>query len=544
MKPFLTLHHPATAKSWYDQGLWQDDTFYDLMVNHAARHPRSLALRDGRVSLSWAEIKAWTDIVATDLVARGLGKGDRLSIWMSNRVETIITFLACSRLGLACNPSLHRNFTCEDVVTLLTQLGSKVLLTEPGWGADRRNPNFKALLKELPFLDAVYEPENFPAASSTAARPLMPEQAGDPDCVTYLAFTSGTTGQPKCVMHSANSLLSNARDLARDWGLTSEANILSLSPLSHHIAWVAVGQWLVSGCKLITDDPPKGTSSFDWLLETKATYVMGVPTRAIDILAQCRQRKLETLGDVTVFYMAGSSIPPAVAESLVRMGIKPQNVYGMTENSSHQYTQKDDDLMILTTTCGRGGPAYEVKIFDTENPDREVAQGEVGQIAGRGAALMLGYYANQSATETGFNRDGWFLSGDLGSIDPRGNLSVEGRLKDLIIRGGHNINPSTIEALALRHPAIYKAAAFPMADERLGERVCLAIQGSVDADAVLAHLAAEGLSKYDMPEYFLTMEAFPLTASGKILKRELVNMAKRGEISPCRVQFEAIKESL
>jgi acyl-CoA synthetase len=215
----------------------------------------------------------------------------------------------------------------------------------------------------------------------------------------------------------------------------------------------------------------------------------------------------------------------------------------MTENSSHQYTHREDEFDVIVNTCGRGGNSYEVRIFDPVDSNVEVAQGVVGQIGGRGGALMLGYFGNQEATAASFNDSGWFLSGDLGSLDAHGNLKIEGRLKDLIIRGGHNIYPAEIEALALRHALVDKAAAFPVADERLGEKVCLAIIGSAGVQELLHHLAVEGLSKYDMPEYFLRMEKFPLTASGKVLKRELVTMAKRGDVEPVAIRFQAKKES-
>ena len=538
MKPFLTLHHPAKAKAYYEQGLWHEETFHGLLAQNAERRPDAPALRDGRVSLTWAETLDWVDAVAAEFAGQGLSAGDRISIWMSNRTEAIITFLACSRLGIACNPSLHRTYTCEEIVSLLTRIKASALVTEPGWGADRDAVDFASMLGGLPFLKAVYEPDNFPGRG--VCNPPAPVR--DPDVVAYLAFTSGTTGAPKCVMHSANTLLANARDLARDWGLDHNARLLTLSPVSHHIAWVAVGQWLLTGCQLITDDAPPGSSRLDWIVETGATYLMGVPTHAIDILADQERRGLARLGDVGVFYMAGSLIPPVVAEALVRQGIKPQNVYGMTENSSHHYTHQDDDFTTWTTTCGRGGPAYEVRIFDPEDADRPLPAGRIGQIGGRGAALMLGYYGNQETTQASFNRGGWFLSGDLGSLDDRGNLKFEGRLKDQIIRGGHNIFPARIEALAHRHDDIEKAAAFPVPDARLGERVCLAVIGSPSAENVLRHLAAEGLSKYDMPEYFLCMHAFPLTASGKILKRELAEMVKRGDVSPQPVRYRSKEE--
>jgi acyl-CoA synthetase len=156
---------------------------------------------------------------------------------------------------------------------------------------------------------------------------------------------------------------------------------------------------------------------------------------------------------------------------------------------------------------------------------------------------MLGYFNNQTATESSFNRSGWFMSGDLGRFDADGNLQIVGRKKDLIIRGGHNIHPSDIENLVLKHPAVVKAAAYPVADVRLGERVCLAViareGAAIDGPGMLEHLHGAGLSKYDMPEYFIALDAFPLTASGKILKRELVEMTTAGRIKPEPVRFRS-----
>ena len=501
----------------------------------------ALCLRDGSRALTWRELHLRVDALAETLSGLGLVPGDRVSMWMGNRIEAVTTFLACARNGYACNPSLHRTYSSGEIRGLLEHLSSRVLLTQAGWGADGARSDLEGALAGLPDLVCILYPDDLPAAlSEPSALPVW----DDPDSVRYLAFTSGTTGPPKCVMHSDNTLLANARDMVRDWSHGPETVLLTLSPLSHHIAWVAVAQWLLAGCMLVLDDPPPGLTRLDWLIETGATYVMGVPTHAIDILAEQRRRGIARLGQVCVFYMAGAPIPPSVGEAFVAQGIKPQNVYGMTENSSHQYTYPVDDAATIIRTCGRGGPAYQVRIFDPVDPDKEAPIGTVGQIGGKGAALMLGYFGNQEATENSFNRDGWFLSGDLGSLDEAGNLTIEGRLKDLIIRGGHNIYPAHIEALALRHPAVEKAAAFPVADERLGEKVCLAVIGEIEAAVLLAHLGGEGLSRYDMPEYFLRLDAFPLTASGKILKRELVVMAQRGDIAPIPVRFDASRSEM
>ena len=538
MRPFLTMHHPAAAQRYYDQGVWKSDTFHALMTRQAAERPDSLALQDGRRALTWGELSRWVDGVAADLRGQGLAGGDRVSIWMSNRAEAVVMFLACAREGIACNPSLHRTFTCSEIGTLLQRLNARALLTEPGWGADRSRVDFDKVLAGVTSLRAVYTPDTMPTPGANDSPPCS-----DPDKVAYLAFTSGTTGNPKCVMHSDNSLLANARDLVRDWSHRPDTVLLSLSPLSHHIAWVGVAQWLLAGCRLVTNDPPAGKTVLDWIVETGATYVMGVPTHAMDVLAQQKARGIERLGKVAVFYMAGAPIPPSVAAGFVAQGIQPQNIYGMTENSSHQYTHPDDDTEISVTTCGRGGPGYEVRLFDATDRDGPVAVGQVGEIGGRGGALMLGYFDNQAATESSFNRDGWFMSGDLGVLDARGNLKVVGRSKDLIIRGGHNIYPAHVEALALRHAQVARAACFPVTDERLGERVCIAVTGSVVADELLSHLGREGLSKYDMPEFFVRLDEFPLTASGKILKRNLVEMVKRGELAPEPIRFQPTEGS-
>lgn len=534
MRPYLTLHHPAQSRRYYAQGAWQDETLYALLARHAAARPDAPALQDGRRHLSFGEVLAWVDGVAADLRARGLRGGDRVSVWMSNRVEAVILLLACSREGFACNPSLHRTQTCAEIGLLLQRLSACAFLTEEGWGADRAVGDLDAALAGVPSLRVRYTPETFPGPG-----PAPGPAVTDPDKVTYLAFTSGTTGVPKCVMHSDNTLLANGRELVRDWGHGPETVLYSLSPLSHHIAWVGVAQWLAAGCLFVADDPPAGMSRLDFIVATGATYVLGVPTHAMDIQAEQARRGIARLGQVKVFYMAGAPIPPIVAQTFLDQGIAPQNIYGMTENSSHQYTHPADDEQTVTTTCGRGGGAYEVRIFDPADEDRELAPGEIGQIGGRGAALMLGYFDNQTATEGSFNRDGWFLSGDLGALDERGNLRIEGRLKDLIIRGGHNIYPAHIEALALRHPVVERVACYPVADERLGERVCIAVLGPVEPDDLLAHLARVGLSKFDMPEYFLPVDTFPLTPSGKILKRVLVDETRQGALSPIPIRYRA-----
>jgi acyl-CoA synthetase len=217
----------------------------------------------------------------------------------------------------------------------------------------------------------------------------------------------------------------------------------------------------------------------------------------------------------------------------------------MTEGGSHASTLRTDDFDTMVSTvgkaCGRERPCYEFSLWRTDDRDTPAEPGTLGELAGRGPAFMLGYFANQEATERSFNRHGWFMSGDLARTRADGNIEILGRSKDLIIRGGHNIYPLEIENLVLRHPRIIKAAAFPVQDPRLGEKVCLAVvprEGEVvGAEEMLQHLAAAGLSRLDMPEYFLTLETFPLTPSGKILKRALTERVRAGDLAPQPVRY-------
>ncbi|MFG1347973.1 class I adenylate-forming enzyme family protein [Xanthobacter autotrophicus DSM 431] len=556
--PLLTLLNPTTARAFYDRGLWCEETLYMVVARHAAERPDAYALRDRRHRLTWAQLKTWVDAVAADLHAAGLAQGDRVAIWLPSRVETLVTFLACSRNGYVGILSLHQNHTVNEVSILLERCGARAFAGQPGYGADAaQNDIFLRLtasgaMRRIYALEPLDRPEAplpegaaaFPQPASGVAPPPV---ATDPDKVVYIAFTSGTTGQPKALMHSDNTLLANGRAMVEDWGHGAQTILYCLGPLSHHLAIVGVEQALAAGCEYVTNDLPKGTSALDRLIETGATYVMGVPTHAIDIQQEATARGLDRLGAVEVFYMSGASIAPEVARRFLDYGVIPQNTYGMTEGGTQTTTLRSDSFETMVGTvgqgCGRANPCYELKVFRADDHDTPATPGDVGELGGRGAALMLGYFANQDATEAAFNRHGWLMSGDLARTDQAGNIVIVGRAKDIIIRGGHNIYPVEIESLVLRHPDVAKAAAFPMPDARLGEKVCLAViptaGRTVNGTQLLEHLAAEGLSKFDMPEYFMAVEALPMTAGGKILKRALVEQAKAGEIEAEPVRYRA-----
>ena len=553
MNTTLTLLSPERVHGHYAAGYWRHDTIYSLARLHAARTPDAPAFRDRYQRVSYRDLVASADALAADLHRRGLRRGQRVAVWLPGRLEVAIALLACSRNAYVLCPSLHRDHTVADVVALLRQMRAGALIYQAGYGADADTTDAAATLGGVASLRHVYAVPHVAATRSPMApfdgmldappgRFADPAPVADPDSVVYLAFTSGTTDAPKGVMHSDNTILANSRVFTADWGIGAESVLYTMSPLSHNLGLGALVNALLAGAELVVHDLPRGESLLDRLLETRSSFLVGVPTHAVDLLSELQARKSARLPHLNGFRISGAAASGDVVDRLLAYGIRPQSGYGMTEAGSHNYTLPDDDPALVTGSSGRAAPGYELKIWRQDDPDREAVIGEVGQIGGRGASLMLGYFNNQAATESSFNTSGWFMTGDLGWLDENGYVRVTGRKKELIIRGGHNIYPGKLESLAMGHAAVRRAAAVPVADERLGEKVCLAVMlhgdATVTAQDLLRHLDASGLSRYDMPEYYLLLDDIPLTASGKILKRALVERIASGDLAPVPVRWQ------
>lgn len=541
----LTLLSRRRLDETYASGHWRDDTIFSLVMRHAQANPDRIAIRDRSDALTYSELAARAEALSRDLFRSGVRQGQRVAVWLSSRIETAIALVACSRGGYVCCPSLHRDHTVGDIVELMNRMRAAAFIGEIGYGADASRRDVFAILDQVPTLKSIFrlsavgseEGDGLPQATSDDGDVVNT----DPNIVLYLAFTSGTTGRPKGVMHSDNTLLANARAMIADWQFDARSVVYTMSPLSHNLGLGSLIMALAAGGEVVVHDLPRGASALDRIIEVGATFIVGVPTHAMDLLSEMKARKISSPGAVRGFRISGASAPREVIAELIETGVVPQSGYGMTEAGSHHYTRMDDDADRVVQTSGRSCDGYEVRIFSTDDIDAEMPIGEAGQIGGRGASLMLGYFDDQSANDEAFNADGWFMTGDLGRLDKDGYLEITGRKKDLIIRGGHNIYPARIENLAMQHPGVARAAALPVPDRRLGEKVCLAVMlrpsSVVTPDEILAHLDRCGLSRYDMPEYFLRLDEIPLTASGKILKRDIAAQIVEGKIVPSPVRF-------
>jgi acyl-CoA synthetase len=541
----LTLLSRRRLDETYASGHWRDDTIFSLVQRQARINPARIAIRDRSGALTYSDLAARAEALSCDLYKSGVRQGQRVAVWLSSRIETAVALVACSRGGYVCCPSLHRDHTVGDIIELMNRMRAAAFIGEIGYGADASRRDIFASLDQVSTLKSVFK---LAAVGSQDGTGLPQATAGgsdmvntDPNIVVYLAFTSGTTGQPKGVMHSDNTLLANARAMIADWQFDERSVIYTMSPLSHNLGLGSLIMALAVGGELVVHDLPRGASTLDRMIEVGATFIVGVPTHAMDLLGEMKARKMTSPGAVRGFRISGASAPREVIAELIETGVLPQSGYGMTEAGSHHYTRMNDGADRVVQTSGRACDGYEVRIFSNDDADVEMPVGEAGQIGGRGASLMLGYFDDQSANDDAFNADGWFMTGDIGRVDKDGYLQITGRKKDLIIRGGHNIYPARIENLAMQHPGVARAAALPVPDQRLGEKVCLAVMlrpgSAVTPDEVLAHLDRSGLSRYDMPEYFLKLDEIPLTASGKILKRDIVSQIVEGKIVPSPIRF-------
>ncbi|MEW1821483.1 class I adenylate-forming enzyme family protein [Arthrobacter sp. NPDC080031] len=543
----LTRLDLPQAREYYAAGYWQDETIYGRARKAATNFPDKVAVMERSRNISYRSLLDAADRLAAHLADAGLTSGDRVAIWLPSRAEVAAALLACSRNGYIACPSLHRDHTVGDVITLMERIGAKAFIGQPGYGADSdradifsRMDDVESVRVRIPLEPAGSDEVLFPDCRP-GARDDVPH--GDPESIVYLAFTSGTTGQPKGVMHSSNTMLAPVRALAVDWNLDADMVIYSLSPLSHNLGFGAMLLALTGGGSLVAHDLARGQSVARRIAETGSTFVFGVPTHAIDLLAELERGDIESLPELKGFRISGAAIPGDVAARLIAAGVVPQSGYGMTEAGSHHYTLPDDSAERIVGSSGRPFAGHDVRILDREDASLDVPPGTIGQIAGRGPSVMLGYFDNQAATESSFTADGWFLTGDLGWADEDGYIRITGRKKDVIIRGGHNIFPAKIENLASRFDAVGKAAAIPVPDDRLGERVCLVVTraglSDPEPDELLRFLDREGLSKYDMPEFLQVVDSIPLLPSGKLDKRQLITRLHSGEMTPTPIRFTA-----
>ena len=535
-----TLLTAETTKKFTDAGYWGSDTIYALLDDAARAKPGKTAVIDRDVRLTFAEVKQRADRLAAALYGLGIRPGDVVAVQLPNSKEIIDCYFAIAKLGAVIMP-IHLPFRKHELDFMLQFTGAKLLIVPDVFGGF----DFRVMVKELrrgnpalSELPAVVVGD--PAEDMHSWQDLMTtphEQrhatavdgiAVDANDVFGLLFSSGTTAAPKGVMHSHNTLMFDAKTAAELFGVLPDDVVLILSPLTHGVGFT-MGLFCAfsQGATVVCVDKFSGAEVLRLVEEERVTYAAAVPTMLIDILAAYDEhpRDVSTLRTIPT---AGAPIPSETVRKVkAKLGARVTAAYGMTEDMVLTTTRLDDPPDVLAETVGSALPGCSVRVVGGDLND--VAPGEVGELLHYGPNLCLGYYDNPELNRQTFLADGYCRSGDLGALREDGNVVIVGRLKDMYIRGGKNVYPAEVEGVLYRHPRVEKVAIVGLPHDRLGEIGCAFVSTTdgqeLAIDEITSFLDECGVAKFMWPERVQTISSFPMTPTGKILKRELKDTA-------------------
>ena len=536
---------PRRAQS-VAQGFWHNRTINDDLDACVANCPDKLALtavqaESGTVTrFTYRELAAMADRVAVGLARLGVGRNDIVACQLPNWWQFTVTYLACSRIGAVMNPLMHI-FRERELSFMLKHGEAKVLIVPKLFRGFDYEAMVTALQPSLPDLQHIVvvngEGNNsFEALLSGPAWELSGEADAilstdrpGPDDVTQLIYTSGNTGEPKGVMHTANTVMANIIPYAQRLHLGERDVVLMASPMAHQTGFMyGLMMPIMLKASAVLLDIWEPLKAIDLIRTESATFTMA-STPFLTDLAKNVADSGKTVPTLATFLCAGAPIPgPLVEQARAVLGTKIVSAWGMTENGAVTLIKLDDDDERAFTTDGCPLPGVELKVIDVDGAS--LPPGQPGRLLLRACSNFGGYLKRPQWNAT--DAEGWFDTGDLASIDERGYVRITGRSKDVIIRGGENIPVVEIEALLYRHPAIAMAAIVAYPDERLGERACAVVVPqagqSIDLPSIVEFMKSQKVAVQYIPERLIVRDAMPSTPSGKIQKFKLREMLRDG----------------
>jgi 2,3-dihydroxybenzoate-AMP ligase len=512
------------AERYVREGIWHRETIPQAIAKAALKHPDSIAVSDSTRSLTYSQLLAEAGNLAALLSRNGIERNDRIVIQLPNCVEFATLTVACLEIGALPVMALPA-FRKAELEYLLSFCDARAIAITPEYrGFDHaelaRELKPRLILSTTPAAGCVSMHE---ACESPHA---VGSSGGDPFDVALFLLSGGTTGMPKLIPRTHADYLYNARASAAATGLTSESRILVALPAEHNFPLACPGLIgaLIVGARSHFTQTTKAADLATTIERNQITDLPCVPAIAIALLdlAQSSRGQLASLRVITV---GGQRLQEPTARALRRAfpHLIVQQVFGMAEGLLC-YTRLDAPEEVAFTTQGHPlSTADEIRIVNSDGTD--VATGEVGELWCRGPYTIRGYFNAPERNREAFTDDGFYRSGDLVRLDLSGNLVVEGRIKDLINRGGEKINAEEIEAHLIAHPAVTAAAIVAMLDDILGERACAYLSlhdgGSLGLAAMREFLAARGVAQFKWPERIEIVIEWPLTNVGKIKKSEL-----------------------
>ncbi|MCZ7659333.1 MAG: AMP-binding protein [Xanthobacteraceae bacterium] len=482
---FETLVPQDFVRRMHAEGHWRDEVFADHLDRCRRESPDVTAIVDfnsmeGRGSrLSYRELAERVDRIALGLADLGVGKGDIVSCQLPNWWQFAAMVFACWRIGAVVNPMMPI-FREREVRFMLGFAESKVFVVPRTFRGFDYPGMARAVRGDLPHLQRLLViggegEESFedvllgaPFDAARAQR-LFAERRLAADDVVQVLYTSGTTGEPKGVMHTSNTLLSNLRPFSARLDLSARDTVLMSSPLAHQSGFIyGVLMPVVLGATVVLQDVWDGRRAAELIAAECAAFTFASTPFLSDLTDAVGQGGCD-VSSLRMFVAAGAPIPRVLVERAARtLGAHIVSAWGMTENGCVTTTRLDDPEEKAFHTDGCALPGMAVRVFSPSGAP--MPTGEEGQLKVRGCSNFVGYLKRPQLYN--HDADGWFDTGDLARMDADGYIRITGRAKDIIIRGGENIPVVEIEGLLFRHPAVQAVAIVGTPDERLGERAC------------------------------------------------------------------------
>jgi cyclohexanecarboxylate-CoA ligase len=525
------------------RGLWPDRLPIDHLDAGIASSPDATAFvgwnsaAQREVRLTYAELGDQVDRIAIGLLERGAGKGDVVAFQLPNWWEFTALFFACNRIGAVANP-LMPIFRQRELRFMMGFAEAKVAVVPAMWRGFDHTAMMREIRPDLPKLEHVLAvggagAESFEQAFldrpavSTAEKQKLAKLRPGPNDVVELIYTSGTSGEPKAVMHTANTVLAPAQGFIDDIGLTGRDVVFMGSPYAHQTGFLyGVLMPVMLGTKTVAVDIWSARDAVPLIDREGVTFSMGSTPFLSDMVYLPDDARGRVSRTLRTWVCAGAPIPRVLVQrAKAEMNLDVLSCWGMTENAGVTITRKSDAQEKVFETDGRALPGCAVRVVDDRR--RALPADTVGHLQARGITHFVGYLKKPQLNS--IDADGWFDTGDLARIDREGYIRIVGRTKDVIIRGGENIPVAEVENLIYRHPKVAECAVVAIPDARLGERACAFVtpkENSVlDLAELTRFLAAEGMAKTYWPERLEVMAEMPRTPSGKIQKFKLRELA-------------------
>lgn len=527
----------SVERQFLESGMWNDDTVWGMLDARAAETPdRPAVEEEGGGKISFADLSRASHRFARALRGIGIAKGDVVAVQLPSCVEFLIAYFGVTRIG-AILSTMHMPFRDAELEPLLNFAGASAIICAPAAGTYDGPRMMDRLRTSVPTLRHVIVARGAAGGRSLdmarmiaeADGEALPDQpsAGDP---ALLCFTSGTSAAPKGVMHSCRTLTANARVYSQQIGLGAGDRSMVAPPFTHIFALETVHSAMHTGGTIIPMERFTPEAYAEMIERFRPTIVYSAPAHLAALL-KAGVVDGRDLSSVRQVILGGSICPPHLARSFEAWlpNGKVGMLFGMTEMLIGMQTSIDGPAEVRHSTAGPPLPGLEVRIVDAEG--RVLGADEEGELQFRGFSVMSGYVGNDAANAAAFTPDGWFRSGDIAVQDKDGNITITGRLNDVINRGGVKINPSDIESAIAQHEAVVQIALVPIPDDVLGERICAAAKltegARLDLNGLCAFLAERGISKTRWPERLVIVDEMPMTPTRKIIKSRLCQQLAR-----------------